>query len=147
MKNGIRPLFFIGAIGTLVTGSMFLSVYLQAVLGNKDIWWTPKPMALSLEETRNEFQLSLRGESLKNCVEKETLTAIDPETKKKYKVTQDDVKIRLNNWNKEKVRILHLSVMEAFLFGASLACLLAGSIQWIADARKKQNLGSEINSV
>ncbi|HDP35772.1 MAG TPA: hypothetical protein ENN29_11765, partial [Candidatus Hydrogenedentes bacterium] len=77
MQRKINSLVIIGVVGTCVFGSHFAAQVGRSFLGNRDIWWTPKIMALSLDETRQDFEILLRGELLQGYLGRGALSAAD----------------------------------------------------------------------
>lgn len=136
MKKQINPLLFIGIIGTLVTGPQFAFHYGKVFWGNRDIWWTPMPLALSLQETANTFKMFINNESLDNHLERGSLFATD-KAGQTYRVVPQDIKIGLNNWQAVKASFLHSSIYSAFFLGVSVTLLLLGIGQVL---KKKQNM-------
>jgi hypothetical protein len=120
MKKKVNPLFFVS--------------YWEAVKGNRDIWWTPMSMALNLSETRNDFLLFLNGISLQEHLEKGSLQIKNSNGKLRTAV-QNDVRVRLNNWEKTVITNLHMAVFRAFIFGIVLSCFLFGIWQFFRDKK------------
>lgn len=135
MKRTMNALLFIGVIGTAVSGFQFALTYGKAMWGNRDIWWNPHAMALSLDETRQDFQLLLSGDILQDHIARGSLSAVDS-TGQPYRVVSDDIKVRLNNWHKVRASFLHSAVLLAFLLGVSLTCLVMGVVQSLTRRRE-----------
>jgi hypothetical protein len=136
MKKQINALIVIGIIGTAIFGANFAAKYAQANWGNKDIWWTPMSMALPLNETQQEFELYIKDELLQKHLEAGALSVAD-KTGKSFFVGSDDIKIRLNNWNKMKSSMLNSAAISAFSLGISLAVLILGVVQFVANKEEK----------
>jgi len=136
MKKQINALIVIGIIGTAIFGANFAAKYAQANWGNKDIWWTPMSMALPLNETKQEFELYIKDALLQRHLNAGTLSVVD-KTGKISMLASDDIKIRLNNWNKIKSSMLNSAAISAFSLGISLALLIFGVVQFVADKEKK----------
>jgi hypothetical protein len=130
MKNKINALLIIGIIGTAVFGSHFGVQYGRAVWGNQDIWWTPMSLALSLDETDQDFRLFISGDSLQELLAQGSLTALDSDSQP-YQLVPEDVQVRLNNWHKVKADFLHSAVFSGILLGVSLTCLILGVGEFI----------------
>lgn len=126
----------IGLTGTVFFGSFFAGEYLEVAKGNQAMWWTPMNMALSLEQSKTEFELYIQKEMLQNHIEKGTLL-LAGEKRTPTKVTAGDVKIRLNNWHKVKAEKLNYCVITVFFLGASLALLVVGLIRFITEKENK----------
>ncbi len=131
MQRKINSLVIIGVVGTCVFGSHFAAQVGRSFLGNRDIWWTPKIMALSLDETRQDFEILLRGELLQGYLGRGALSAADADGST-YLVTPQDIGIRLNNWHKVNASLLRLALPTAFLLGVAVACLVFGLVQMFA---------------
>ncbi|MDH5297477.1 MAG: hypothetical protein OEV91_00475 [Desulfobulbaceae bacterium] len=127
MPQRLPPLLFIGLIGTLVTGSIFFMQYGRATWGDQNIWWTPRPLAVSLADTRQEFELLINDELLQKHIQHQTLMVMDVNGGS-YPVTKEDIRVRLNNWYKVKASLLNAAVLTAFLLGVSVTCLILGAI-------------------
>ena len=63
MRKSVNPLLLIGLLGTIVIGSQFAVQYGRAIWGDRDIWWTPMAMALSLDETTRAFEMYVSGKT------------------------------------------------------------------------------------
>jgi len=134
MSRNINPLLLIGIIGVTVFGSHFGAQFGRAVWGNQDIWWTPKSMALTLDETKDSFQVLIGGEPLARRLEAGALLAVGPQGER-YKIVPGDIGVRLNNWPRVKASFLNAAVCSAFMLGVSFACLVLGLTQ-IIQARR-----------
>jgi len=94
-------------------------------------------MALSLDQTRPEFELYLKKELLQKHIEKGTLLVAN-DGENLSKLVLGDIKIRLNNWNKVKAEKLKYAVITAFFLGASIALLIIGLMRFLADKEDAQ---------
>ena len=130
MKKGMNGLLLIGLIGTCVFGSQFGIQYGRAVWGNKDNWWTPRSLALSFEETQNEFRLFVDGISLREHLAQGTLV-VQTAAGEPREAQAADIEVRLNNWPRIKSTFLHIAIFPAFFLGVSLACLVLGIVRWV----------------
>ncbi|HDQ44150.1 MAG TPA: hypothetical protein ENN17_01460 [bacterium] len=124
-----------GIIGVSLFGSQFGIYYGRAVWGNADIWWTPRNMALPPEDTKNEFELFVKGDLLQDHLERGSLSATDPDGESKT-LNSGDIAVRLNNRHKTKASLLHVAVFMALLLGASLMSLVVGIRQMMAMTKK-----------
>lgn len=115
----------VGIIGVCVFGAQLGMHYGQALWGRSDIWWTPSSMALSLNQTTENFQLFIGHQPLLERIEQGTLMMASPDGTT-LPVQLDDVAVRLNNWQKTQVMKLHLAVFMAFFLGLSVMSLLVG---------------------
>lgn len=134
MKSKINALLLIGIIGTSVFCAHFGINYGRAVWGNSEIWWTPRSLALPLEETSHEFRLFIRGANLQDILEHGSLRALDSEGNS-YQVTYEDITIRLNNWPEVKATFLHSAVFSGIMLGISITCLILGLSSFIRSRR------------
>jgi hypothetical protein len=125
MKKRVNSLLIIGITGTIVLGFHFGVQYGRATWGNHTIWWTPKAMAVSLDETRQYFELFLSNELLQDHLKRRSLSATE-RNGKTYQVVPEDIKVRLNNWYKVKASFLNAAVFSAFVLGVSVTCLILG---------------------
>jgi hypothetical protein len=128
VKKKLNALMLIGIIGTIVTGSEFVSEYGRAIWGNKDIWWTPESMTIPLRDTRSEVEISIGREPLWSLVDHGSLAIMD-QAGQPHIIQPADVRARINNWQKTRASMLHYSVFTAFLVGISLSCLVMGLVQ------------------
>jgi len=145
MKGRINALLLIGIIGVSVFASHFALSYGRAVLGDRDMWWTPRSMAMPLPETRDDLHLFLDGEPLRDHLRRGALTARDPQGRS-YRVVAEDIAVRLNNWHEVKASFLHAAVYSALLLGASAACLVLGLIQAFRGDRTRDGLAASRRS-
>lgn len=142
MKRKFNELLIIGLTGTIFFGSFFAGEYLEASRGSKDIWWTPMEMALTLDQSRPEFELYIEKQMLQKRLEKGSLLMVDDSGKTSI-VTADDVKVRLNNRHKVKAEKLNYCIITAFFLGISLALLVVGLIRF---ATRNENGSSPLIS-
>ncbi len=117
--KSLNPLFFIGLLGCFIIGSQFLADMLSVFYGDRDIYWTPPSLCLPIEETNNEFRVSIAGKLLQTHLADNTLFAVDAKGIQ-FPVVSKDVSVRLNNWNKTKSGILTRAVFTGFGFGIAL---------------------------
>ena len=135
MKNTWKPFLLIGMIGIFTSGSQFAAKYIEAMWGDKDIWWTPMSLALPLSDTAQEFKIFVSGEPLQNHIQRGTLNATD-KTGRPYRIVADDVKVRLNNWNKTRASRFHHAVYLALMLGSSVTFFAIGIAQLISQRRQ-----------
>jgi hypothetical protein len=132
----------IGIIGVSLFGSYFGIYYGRAVGGSTDIWWTPKALALPLNDTRNEFEIFLKDELLQDHLERGSLLTTDLNGQSS-RVVSNDIVVRLNNWHKTRASLLHSAVFTALLLGVSLMSLVVGVTARIAGNRDTANQPSK----
>ena len=128
MKPNILLIF--GIIGVSLFGLQFGIYYHRAVFGNSDIWWTPKSLALPINNTRNDFEIFLNDQRLQDHLERGSIYATD-QNGHLIPLLTEDVVVRLNNWHKIKASSLHTAVYMALFLGASFMLLLIGIAQFI----------------
>ena len=134
----INGFLIAGIIGVSVFGAHFGIQYGRAIWGNNDIWWTPKSMALPLSKTRHNFEIYLHGDLLQNHLDSGSLSATDARGER-YALASEDIKVRLNNWQKVKSSMLHTAVWAAFMLGISLMSLIIGVQQFISANKTTAN--------
>ncbi|QIK37658.1 hypothetical protein GWK36_06300 [Caldichromatium japonicum] len=127
MKRRLNPLLLIGLTGVSISGALFGMDYGRAIGGDPNIW-SPKELALPLEQTAGHFQILFDGEPLADHLARNSLTALGPEGLA-YFVTPEMVRVRLNNWPEIRGSLFHVAVYSALGLGASIACLIIGLIE------------------
>ncbi|MBD3336503.1 MAG: hypothetical protein GF355_13405 [Candidatus Eisenbacteria bacterium] len=137
MKAG-KALLLIGIIGTSVFGAHTGAQYGRAVWGDRDIWWTPRSLAVDLDETQDEFRLLVSGDLLQEHLRRGSLQATDAQGET-YRVVAGDISVRLNNWDEVRASWFQSAVFSAFMLGAAVACLVLGGIL-IRSARRAASL-------
>jgi len=128
MKKQLNAFISFGFIGLLIFGSYLISDFYEAFYGSKSIYWTPKKMMLSLDQTRDHFELWINDIMLQKRLDEGSLYALD-EKGDQYRVVSKDIGIRLNNWQAHQSWLLKYAVISAFFSGISLALFLVGIIQ------------------
>lgn len=134
MKQSTRALLLIGVIGCCTLGSHFFARYAQAVWGDRENWWTPRSMALPLNETRDDFRVFVGDELLQDRIRDGALY-IAGDAGEPTPVSAETVEVRMNNWPATKAGLLHGAVISAFGFGANAAFLGLGIGRWIIERR------------
>lgn len=130
------PLFWIGLMGCFIFGTNLAINLIEAFYGNVNIWWTPKQMMRSLDETKNHFEIFISGQPLTAIIGKGDLAAIDRQGNQ-YRVVSKDVGVRLNNWPARQSSLLKFSIIHAFISGMCVA--LTGLGVWQMLQQRKQN--------
>lgn len=137
MDKRAMSLLLIGIVGVCVLGSQFAIHLYRAYGGRKDIWWTPREMALSLEESTDDFRLLVDGEPLQDrMADKKLLIETGGKTRT---LTAEDIRVRLNNWQRTRARFLLSATVTGVMLGAALTCLALGVILALRKPDKKAN--------
>ena len=134
-KKKINPLILIGIIGVCTIGTNLAVQMYRAFLGPRDIWWTPKQMALPIEKTRNNFQVFINKKSLDQHLSDQTLAVVDS-SGTPTRINSNDIKVQLNNWHKTRATLLAFNIPSAILFGVVLALLVMGLAQTLGRKSK-----------
>ena len=135
MKNRrINFFLLIGLVGTVTFGSTLFSHLHGAFWGERTIWWTPRALILSLEETRDRFELYIAAEPLHKRLAEGTLLAVDTEGEP-YRIAADRVGVRMNNWDRVQASFLKSALPSGFLLGFSVALFLVGLGQVVSRKR------------
>ena len=100
-KTKLNALLIIGIIVIFTIGINFAVQIYRAFGSNQDIWWTAMTMPLTIDKTKESFELSINGKTIQNHLSEGTLLALDDEGNQQP-VVSGDISVRLNNWNKAK---------------------------------------------
>lgn len=87
-----------------------------------DIWWTPQGMALPLTESQDRVRLYVQGNPLTVLLEGGQLSVSDKRGTRVLGV--DDIRVRLNNWDRVRAAGRPMIVAYAALAGAGATFLL-----------------------
>jgi hypothetical protein len=136
MNRSINSLLWIGLTGIFLIGSSFVSDLYQAYRGDNSMWWTHNDKRLSLEETRDSFELYISGKLLQKHITDGTLSGAD-KSGTPYPIASGDIAVRLNNWDKIRTSILSRATVSGFGFGVSVTLAAAGLIQIFRRKEKK----------
>ena len=139
MKRRINGLTIIGIVMVCV----FLGHLLTKLLERGDIWWTPKELALSLEESKDRVRVYLRGEPIEDRLRDGSLYIEDGEGRRE--VTQADVGIRLNNWDRQRASLYGGAIIDAAALTAGLMFLIFGALVLPAMQRKENTPDVAVN--
>jgi len=121
MNRRINGLTIIGIIMLCV----FTAHLLTKLLERGDIWWTPKEMAPSLSECRDRVRVYLRDEPIEDYLEKDSLWVVDKDGSRR-KIAQDDIRLRLNNWDRRRASLYGGAILDASAVTAGLMLLVSG---------------------
>ena len=127
-KTKLNALLIIGIIGSFTCGGNLAVQIFRAFGSNQDIWWTAKTMPLTIDQTKESFELSINGKTIQKHLSEGTLLALNNEGNQKP-IVSGDISVRLNNWNKVRASILTNSLLSGVLSGASITMLIMGLIQ------------------
>ena len=127
-KTKLNALLIIGIIGVFTIGINFVIQIYRAFGSNQDIWWTATTMPLTIDKTKESFELSINGKTIQKHLADGTLLTLNDEGNQQP-VVSGDISVRLNNWNKARASILTNSLFTGVLFGASITMLIIGLIQ------------------
>src|SRR5574341_49919 len=87
-----------------------------------DIWWTPLPLALSLADSRDRVEIYVHGQQLGTLLDQHQLAITDGTGARALGV--EEIRVRLNNWDRVRAAQLPLLLMDAAACGAGLVLLL-----------------------
>ena len=83
-----------------------------------DIWWTPPAMAFTLDDSRDRVEIYAGGKPLAARLATQQLWIRD-ETGSRA-MGADEIRLRFNNWDRERVARLPRLLVYAAAFGAGL---------------------------
>ncbi|OQA89596.1 MAG: hypothetical protein BWY26_01655 [Elusimicrobia bacterium ADurb.Bin231] len=134
-KKSFNPILFVGLLGTCIAGTSFIMSMYSVFSGDRGIWWTPMGMKVTLDKTRNEFELYIADESLQQHLDSGVLFLMD-NNEKQYRVVSEDIVVRLNNWNKVKADMLLYTTATGCVFGISITLLAVGLFEVLVNRKK-----------
>lgn len=123
----LNPVLLIGLLGLFGVGSQFVVHLYQAFYAPRDIYWTHTRSPLTLDETRDTFQVFIAGKPLDRHLAEGTLFAV-ADNGERYPVVARDVTARVNHWPRVQAERLTWTVFMALLVGPVLALLAAGIV-------------------
>lgn len=126
----------IGVLGIFIGGSLFAVHLVRAFAGDRNIWWTNQNILLSLEESRDVFDLQHNGKSLQQLLSEGNLLIKEPEKTARV-LTVSDWKVRVNNWHRVQASILAISLFPCALFCIGLTLFVVGIIQGLQSKTDK----------
>lgn len=135
INRKINSLLWIGLTGTIIIGTSFFTDVYRAFWGDRSIWWTNQAKRLSVEQTKDNFELYIAGKLLQKHFSDGTLLGID-NNGKQYPIVAKDIAVRFNNWDKIKATILGYTTMSGFGLGVVLTLLVTGLIQFFRREKK-----------
>ena len=87
-----------------------------------DIWWTPPAMALSLADGKDRVVIYVRGEPLGHLLEQKELSITDGAGSRV--LSDADISLRLNNWDRVRAARLPLLLVYAAACGGGIVLLV-----------------------
>jgi len=96
-----------------------------------DIWWTPKPLAVSLSQSANRVEVIVRGRSLRPRVDGGQLSLTTDSTAPV--VSAGDITFRFNNWDRVRAQKIPVLLLYAFMIGVVgtlLVMVLTGKLAY-----------------
>ena len=110
---------------SMLTGVLLLipAIALYSELSKRsDIWWTPRAMALSLDESRDRVEVYARDHPLVTLLEQGRVSITDGAVSEVLK--PQDVGLRFNNWYRIRAQRLPLLLLYAAACGGGVVLLL-----------------------
>jgi hypothetical protein len=98
-----------------------LAIYAE-LSRRSDIWWTPRPLAISLADSRDRVEIYVRAEPLGDLVDAHQLWI--SEQGRSSPLGAQEITLRFNNWDRIRAARLPLLLVYAATFGAGLAMLI-----------------------
>ena len=112
MPPHVRTVF----VWMLVVLLLIPALALFRELGRRsDIWWTPKPMAVSLSESAKRVEVLVRGRSLRPLVDGGQIQLTTDSTAPV--VSAGDITFRFNNWDRVRAQRIPVLLLYAFMIG------------------------------
>ena len=125
--------FFLPAF--FVFGGLFASHLVSGLQGDPNIWWSSSRLPVDHRQSRDVFEIYLKGQSLDQAITEKRLAVITPDGQP-MPLAWDDITVRLNSWPRVKANSLALAALFGFLFGGCLAMVITGMILPTADRRE-----------
>ena len=88
----------------------------------KDIWWTPRPMLVPLEQGQDRVEIYVRGKPLGPLIEAGQLRLTDE--RGASVLTTGEVGLRFNNWDRVRADHLLMSLTSAAACGAMVTLFI-----------------------
>ena len=110
---------------SLLTGSLLLIPALalfRELSRPSNIWWTPKPMALSLAESRDRVEIYARGRPLSALLSGRQLSITDAAGSSA--LGAHEIGLRFNNWDRVRAAQIPLVMAYAAAIGAGAVLLI-----------------------
>lgn len=121
MKQRMNGISILG----IITFFVFSSHLLTRLLENPDIWWSPEGLYASLDDARDRVRLFIAAKPVEQHISEGTLSyaSIDGE---QMPVTYDDVRLRMNNWDRRRAQLYGAGMFQASLATAGLMLVIFG---------------------
>lgn len=118
----------IGLLGICTGGSLFAVHLFRAFAGDRNIWWTNQNMLLTLDESKDVFDLQHNGKSLQQLLLDGHLLIQEP-GKAARALSVSDLRVRVNNWHQVQANILAISLFPCASFCIGLTLFVVGVVQ------------------
>ena len=109
---------------TLTAGLLLipaLAIYRDLSM-RSDIWWTPKPMALSPAAAQDRVEIYVKGKPLGALIDGKQLWIADDTGRSA--IGAQDIGLRLNNWDRVRVTRIPMLLIYAAVCGAGLVMVV-----------------------
>ncbi len=126
--------------GMLIAGMIIFFVYgshlLTFAMQPDDIWWTPRELMLSLDESRDRVEVFVGDEMLRSLVAdgKIFLATDDGMTA----LGQNDIGFRLNNWDRVRAGRIWDVALNSAIAAVGFALLVGGLVLVFMIPRKEK---------
>jgi hypothetical protein len=94
----------------------------------RDIWWTPKPLALPLADTADRVEVYVRDVALAEHIRGGRLQLVGGTGG--TPVQESDIRVRFNNWDRIRAERVPSLLSAGIALGASGVLLLFGLLGW-----------------
>ncbi len=121
MKKWFNPVTLIG----LFVVAMGLVQLVPKFFEPRDIWWTPRSMALSLQDSRDRVEVFVADKLLRDRVADRSLHLV-AEDGTARPVQADDIRLRLNNWDARRADLYWQAMFSAAYLALGVAMLVVG---------------------
>jgi hypothetical protein len=116
-----RIRFFFAAMTTSLFFIAAIPLY-RELSRRRDIWWTPRPMALSLTESADRVEIYARGRPLAALLERGQVRVV--EDTRTSVLAPGDVRLRFNNWDRVRAAQFPGLLIPAAACGAAVLMLV-----------------------
>ena len=112
MPPRVRTTFVVMLLALLLLPALGL---IRELSRPSDIWWTPKPLAVSLSESAKRVEVVVRGRSLRPLVD-EGQIRLSADSAAPV-VAAGDLTFRFNNWDRVRAQKIPVLLIYAFVIG------------------------------